>query len=143
MFYYVIFFALAAGAAYAWASKKFGRGGGLQITHWRNAVHQNWALYRRRLLKRTRSQTPPSSSADQVPLIISGDRLLDSDNTSPAESSHNDLRSVTTSTTIGSSATAGSSTHILGSGGGGGDHLRGAVTNLSSIGGGRNEVGRQ
>lgn len=95
MIYYFLFAAIAAGAAYVWATKRFGRF--TPISSWRNAFNQNWALYRRRLLKRSRSQTPlavsttitkikTDSVGDQVPLILS-DRLEIAD-----------LRSVTTST---------------------------------------------
>lgn len=63
-----------------WATKKYGRVPA--ISSWRKALNQNWALYRRRLLKRTRSQTPPMGVltadslmvGDQVPLIVS-DRM--------------------------------------------------------------------
>lgn len=83
MFYYYLFVALSLGAVYLWATKKYGRAAG--PTSWRKAINQNWALYRRRLLKRTRSQTPPALSGDQVPLISSD----------TAESIHLELRSVT------------------------------------------------
>lgn len=74
MLYYYLFVALVVAAAYVW---KYGRPASL--TSWRKAINQNWALYRRRLLKRTRSQTPPvlfgnGAAEDQVPLIAS-DRL--------------------------------------------------------------------
>lgn len=76
MLYYYFFVAIVVGAAYVWATKKHGRAA--SITSWRNAINQTWALYRRRLLKRTRSQTPPAlftdSGTDQVPLLTS-DRL--------------------------------------------------------------------
>lgn len=66
MLYFYLCVAVAIGATYVWATKRHGRAAH-SITWWRNAISQNWALYRRRLLKRTRSQTPPS----QIPLIIS------------------------------------------------------------------------
>lgn len=84
MFYYYLFVALGVGAVYVWATKKYGRAAG--PTSWRKAINQNWALYRRRLLKRTRSQTPPAlSGGDKVPLISSD----------TTESIHLELRSVT------------------------------------------------
>lgn len=98
MLYYYLFVALTLAGAYVWATKKYGRPAA--ITSWRNAINQNWALYRRRLLKRTRSQTPPAlfaassanaSAADQVPLIISDHLLLESG----PENVDVDLRSVT------------------------------------------------
>lgn len=89
MLYYYIVLVVSIGAAYVWATKKYGRAA--SITSLRKAVHQNWALYRRRLLKRTRSQTPPAGdSADQVPLI-KNDRL----ESSGPDSIHLELRSVT------------------------------------------------
>lgn len=101
MIYYFLFVAVAAGAGYVWATKRFGRF--IPISSWRNAFNQNWALYRRRLLKRSRSQTPlavstttttttiiTDSAGDQVPLIIS-DRV-------DIPTNHLDLGSVTAST---------------------------------------------
>lgn len=90
--YYYFFVVVALGAAYVWANKKYGRAA--SFSSWRNALNQNWALYRRRLLKRTRSQTPPVgylgasiSTEDNLPLLLS-------DEDAATASVHLELRSV-------------------------------------------------
>lgn len=119
MFYYCVVIALSIGVGYLWARKKYGPN--VFGAQWRPIAHQ-WAVYRRRLLKRTRSQTPPRSNTisalDQVPLIVN--ERLDND------SDQLYLRSVTTiaapnvaSTGLGGYSQPFNSQNVIGLGSGG------------------------